>query len=415
MKTYPASAIVVGNGVVGLACAIALQRRGVATTMVAPDEPWRGASWGNAGHIAVEQVEPLASPATLRSFHRRLFIRGGAVALPPGAVAAWLPFALRLARASTPARFAHGKAALSTILAHAVPAWRRLLAGADAGPLLREDGHIVLWESPATAAAGLAHWRATDTGTAGFDPLSSSDLADLQHLTRAPIAGAIRFAGSGQIVDPAALGDALYASFRALGGTIQHGRAVQIVGAPSARVTLSDGTVLSADLALIAAGAASAPLLKPLGLTIPLVAERGYHIESDGAHWPGDMPPVVFEDRSMIVTRFAHGLRAASFVEFATINHRPDPRKWARLRSHVDALGLGFTDPAREWIGARPTLPDYLPAIGRLKDYPSIAYAFGHQHLGLTLAAVTGEAVAALVQGEVMEVDLSPFDIQRFL
>lgn len=410
----PVSAIVIGNGVVGLACALALQRRGVMTTIIAPDEPWRGASWGNAGHIAVEQVEPLASPAALRSFSRRLFMRGGAVALPPRAIATWLPFALRLARASTPARFARGKIALSAILADAMPAWRRLLADAGAADLLSEAGHLVVWANAATAAAGLARWRAADIGTARIEAVRPAELAELQGLMRTPIVGAIRFYGSGQITDAARLGEVLHARFRALGGRQLYARAVGVAGRAGATVTLDDGTALTADLALVAAGAASAALLAPLGCKVPLIAERGYHIESAATDWPAGTPPVVFEDRSMIVTRFAHGLRAASFVEFAPAALPPDPRKWARLNAHVRALGIGFDAPVGEWMGARPTLPDYLPAIGRLTGEPAIAYAFGHQHLGLTLAAVTGEVVAALVLGEAAAIDLAPFDLGRF-
>ena len=414
MTQAPSSAIVIGNGVVGLACAIALQRRGIATTLVAPDQPWRGASWGNAGHIAIEQVEPFASPTLLLSLPRRLFWRGAPVGLPPRAIAAWLPFALKLVRASTPARFSRGKAALGAILAEAMPAWRRLLTDAGATALLREAGHVVVWESVATAAAGLARWRAADTGSARFDMVSPDGLAELQRLTRAPLAGAIRFRGSGQITDPAALGEALYARFRALGGCERHARATGVTGTIGAKVTLDQGIALTADLALIAAGAASAPLLAPLGLKVPLVAERGYHIEGAATDWPVDAPPMVFEDRSMIVTRFTHRLRAASFVEFARAGDPPDPRKWDRLHAHVRALGLSLGEPANEWIGARPTLPDYLPAIGLLADAPAIAYAFGHQHLGLTLAAVNGEAIAALAHREAASIDLSPFDLARF-
>jgi D-amino-acid dehydrogenase len=107
-------------------------------------------------------------------------------------------------------------------------------------------------------------------------------------------------------------------------------------------------------------------------------------------------------------------LRAASIVEFGRIESPPDPRKWARLRSHVAALGLSFRLPGVEWIGARPTLPDYLPAIGRSGKAGNLFYAFGHQHLGLTLAATTGEAMAALITGKSLPYDLTPFDLDRF-
>ncbi|MDR6786904.1 D-amino-acid dehydrogenase [Sphingomonas sp. BE138] len=406
------SAIVIGNGVVGLGVALALQRRGTAVTIVAPDAPWRGASWGNAGHIAVEQVEPLASLATLRSVPKRLFSRGGALALPPRAIAAWLPFSLRMVRSAGPARFRRGKAVLSAMLATAVPAWRRVLAEAGAAHLLRVDGHFVVWETPENAARGRAAWMAADTGTATVRDATADELATLATITTVPIAGAIRFEGSGQIVDTGALGEALLARFVAGGGALRHGR-VRTISERSGRahVTLDDGATLDADVAVVAAGAASARLVAPLGLRAPLIAERGYHVEGAPGDWPADLPPVVFEDRSMIVTRFADRLRAASIVEFARIDTPADPAKWARLRAHVAALGLSLRAPVEPWMGARPTLPDYLPAIGRRG---AVAYAFGHQHLGLTLSATSGEALAALLHGEAPAFDLAPLDLSRF-
>jgi len=116
----------------------------------------------------------------------------------------------------------------------------------------------------------------------------------------------------------------------------------------------------------------------------------------------------------MIVTRFRSGLRAASFVEFNRAHAPADPRKWSRLRGHVAALGLHLREPCSEWFGARPTLPDYLPALGRSRRAANLLYAFGHQHLGLTLAAITGELIAALARRESTTIDVTPFDLERF-
>lgn len=411
----PSSVIVIGNGVIGLACAIALRQRGIDVTLVAPHGPARGASWGNAGHIAVEQVAPLASRATIASFPRRLFLRGGAVALPPRAVSAWLPFALGLCRASAPDRFARGKAALGAMLAQAIPAWRRLLDGAGRRDLLLEDGHFVVWETERSAEEGRANWQRSDIGTATIRDATEAELAMLARLTTRPIAGAIRFAGSGQISDLGVLADTLEARFVALGGTRKTGKVARIAAeAGGASVMLDDGTAIRSDAVVVAAGAASADLLKPLGIKAPLIAERGYHIQSAESDWPVGVPPVVFEDRSVIVTRFASGLRAASFVEFARVETPPDPRKWQRLRTIVHTLGLSFPGPVHQWMGARPTLPDYLPAIGRSARSPAICYAFGHQHLGLTLAATTGEAIGAMLCEEPSPFNVEPFDLRRF-
>src|ERR1044072_3320263 len=175
----PSDALVIGGGLVGLSCALNLQLQGMQTTVVDPAPPWFGASWGNAGHLATEQVEPLASQKTLRSFPRRLFWRGGGLALPPRDVSVWLPFALRLIRSSAPARFEAGKAALRSLLGSAIPAWRQLAGKASAAHLIVADGHFVVWESAAGAKAGRAAWTSTDIGTATFRDATAEEIAAL--------------------------------------------------------------------------------------------------------------------------------------------------------------------------------------------------------------------------------------------
>lgn len=411
----PRDALVIGGGLVGLSCALNLQLHGLRTTVVDPATTRRGASWGNAGHLATEQVEPLASRKTLRSFPRRLFFRGGALSLPARDLDVWLPFALRLIRSSAPARFAAGMAALRSLLRAAIPAWRQLAATASAAQLIAEEGHFVVWETPAAAAAGRAAWRACDTGTASCRDVTAEEIAALAAQVSRRIAGAIRFAGTGQVLDLGELADCLSKHLIHLGGS-QHTARVQrlIVDGSTAAAMLDGGEVLSADVVVVAAGVASGALLQPLGYRVPIIAERGYHVQSANADWPAGLPPVVFEERSMIVTPFRSGLRAASFVEFGRADSPPDPQKWARLRRHVAELGLPFREPCSEWFGARPTLPDYLPALGRSRLASNLLYAFGHQHLGLTLAAISGELIATLARLEPTGIDVTPFDLERF-
>jgi D-amino-acid dehydrogenase len=366
------------------------------------------ASWGNAGHLATEQVAPLASPAMVRSVPRRLFALGGPLDLPLGQASAWLPFAARLLAASTPARFAAGTAALRALLAGAMPAWRRLAATVDAPGLLREDGHLVAWPDQARARAGRAVWQAADTGTARFDDASPADLASLRALTP-HVAAAIRFAGSGQVADLDRLAAAMESALVDAGVGFVRERAV--LARDGTRIAVRG---LAADRVVIAAGIGAKPLMAAAGHRVPLIAERGYHIRGTADRWPADLPPVVFEDRSIIVTRYADSVQVAGFVELGRPDAAPDPRKWDRLERHVAELGLPVTGPFRRWMGARPTLPDYLPAIGRSTRADNLFYAFGHQHLGLTLAPVTGELVADLLTGTAPAIDLTPFAVDRF-
>lgn len=405
-------AVVLGGGVVGLNIAAGLQRVGVEVTVVDAAPAAGAASWGNAGHIAIEQVEPLASWPVVRSAPRRLFSRGGALGLPPSQIKHWLPFALRMASAAN--RVDHGRAALRSLLAHALPAWKSLSEQLGVPSLVRETGHFVVWETAASAAAGLAAWRSVDIGTARFHECDATEMQQLAALMKQAPAGAIRFENTAQIADLPKLAESLRSSIAARNGRLVNAKAQAVAhGERSVSVTLDDGSSIESDFAVVAAGVRSRELMEPYFKPVPLIAERGYHLQMTEHRWP-DLPPVVFEDRSMIVTRFDSGLRAASFVEFSDVDAPPDDRKWQRLSSHVTALGLPCDAPTRQWIGARPTLPDYLPAIGRLPHAPNILYAFGHQHLGLTLAAVTGDLIAQLATHSPTTVSLAPFDLQRF-
>lgn len=402
---------VIGGGVIGLSSALALSRAGWRVQLVDADPDRLAASWGNAGHIAIEQVEPLASWPTVRSLPRRRFGAGGAVGLPAAAWRHWLPFGLRLLGAARPSVFARGHQALSGLLAKAMPAWERLAASLEMPDLLRVQGHIVAWHDAASADAGRLSWGSADIGTAAFRDATP---AELLQLPGASVAGAIRFTNTAQISDLGVLDRALRAALVAAGGTFLPGRATLYLTGGEAQLAVDGVPLADVDQLLVTSGVASGRLLAPLGHRVPIIAERGYHIRATDHDWPADLPPLVFEDRSMIVTRYAGCVQAASFVEFADIDTPADPAKWERLEAHVTALGLPLRPPFTRWMGARPTLPDYLPAIGRSTRAANLLYAFGHQHLGLTLAAITGESVAALAEGRAAAIDLAPFGLHRF-
>jgi D-amino-acid dehydrogenase len=407
--------LVIGAGILGLSTALALQDRGLSVTLVddAPLVP--SASWGNAGHIAVEQVEPLASPGTLCGVPGRLLARDDALSLPFRDIRHWLPFGIRLALASRPARFRHGAAALKGLIAQAMPAWQRLVTSLDQPGLLKQDGHYVLWDTPQGAAAGLARWQASDTGTTKFRAIDADEAEQLNTLLRRPPAGGIRFQGSGHIDSHDRLFQAMREKICARGGQIVRGSAVRLpVTDGKAAARLADGTLLAGNGIVVTAGVASRPLMEGLGHRVPMIAERGYHLHAQPGNWPADLPPLVFEDRSLIVTRFADYLRCSSFVEFSHPDSPADPQKWERLRGRVQALGLPFPLPAQEWVGSRPTLPDYLPAIGRSDRAGNLFYAFGHQHLGLTLGPISAELIASIAIGQATSFDLSPFNLDRF-
>jgi glycine/D-amino acid oxidase-like deaminating enzyme len=400
---------VIGGGVIGLCSAVRLAAAGHAVTVFEPDIERQAASWGNAGHIATEQTAPLASPASVLSAPGRLFAFGGALALPPSQIGTWGPFVLRLLAASTPSRFRRGQIALAALLEPALDDWLDLAAAIGRSELVRDTGHYVAWETEASARRGRAAWARVGTGRTSISDVPPPELARLQAMTTMPLHGAVRFSGTGQILDTRALADGLEQVLIAAGG---------VVIREAANPVLSQGMAAvpghNLDQVLVTAGVRSRVLMATFGHDAPMIAERGYHIRAHAPLWPADRPPTVFEDRSIIVTRFNDFVQVAGFVELGSPDAPPDPRKWDRLERHARELDLSIEPPFTRWMGCRPTLPDYLPAIGRSERVPNLYYAFGHQHLGLTLAATTARIVAALVDRQPPPVDVSPFSLSRF-
>jgi len=245
--------------------------------------------------------------------------------------------------------------------------------------------------------------------------METEELAAYDAVLKARPAGGIRFTGTGQVSEPQSVRDALSIAFTKQGGRILQAdvRRLRPVS-DGVEIVLEDGATVDAQRVVVAAGAWSASLLAPLGVRVPLIGERGYSVQSAQHDWPEALPLTVFEDRALAVARFNGGLRASSHVEFGQPSAPPDPRKWRQIEGHLKALGIGFSDAPDRWCGPRPTLADYLPAIGRLQAHPAIHYAFGHQHLGLTLAAVTAEAMEQIALGRPSPRWMEALRIERF-
>jgi D-amino-acid dehydrogenase len=409
------SVLVIGGGMVGSTSALRLKAAGFDVTLVDPGDKRRGASFGNAGHIATEQVEPLASWPMIWSAPWRLFAFGGALDFRPGDIGAWLPWSVRFVAAAGRKRFVHGTAALASLQTHALKAWERLAALADAPDIVRPCGHNVVWMSAENARQGLRTWEKASIGPTNFRELTREELGVYRGALREVPAGGLRFSGSGQFKEPQAARDAVLTAFRARGGVEERGSVLDLsVYDGGVAVTLDNGVVRHADEVLIAAGAWSSRVMRLVGLEPPLIAERGYSVQSATHAWPAELPPTYFEERTMIVSRFSSGLRATSFTELGRPEPAGDERKWVWLEAQLRELGVAFAKEPDRWRGARPTLPDFLPAIGRMQACPRVLYAFGHQHLGMTLSAITAELVESLVTGAAPGVDLMPFRVERF-
>jgi D-hydroxyproline dehydrogenase len=405
------SIAVIGAGVIGTAVAYALAREGRPVVLIDRAEPGMGgASFGNAGHIASEAVEPLPSPQLLFSFWRELFALDGALDIPLRRLPQFMPWAARFAVAALRRRA--NTAHLAPLVKPAVATLEKWLQEMGCPQLLRRTGHHEIWLH--RHAEKQAHARAQ--AMERLDVQTASAPRELVHAVRtaagATSASGLWFPDSAHVTDPLELVRAFAACAAERGARIWRAEvnAMQFRGK---RIEIvADEQSIIVDTAVVCAGAWSASLLSALGLTVPLESVRGYHIEL-----PHQSPlidtPVVYSDEDVIVTPMSGRLRASSYMEFQAPGAPADPRKPARLRKNLRALGYRCELEGPSWFGARPVLPDYLPGIGRVSG-TAVFYAIGHHHIGLTLAAVTAELVADLVAQRSPRKPISAFDLNRF-
>jgi D-amino-acid dehydrogenase len=403
---------VIGAGVVGAAAAFALAREGRRVLLLDRADPGTaGASFGNAGHIAAELVQPLPSPSLLFGFYRELFRFGGALDLPPRQALRMSPWILKFAAAAF--RRAENTRHLAPLVRPSAEVWERWVKAVGRPELLRRHGHYEVSLGPKSHAHMQAYAREMAHIGVKTRPMSAEQLLPLQQSAKAASSAGLWFEDSAYIVDPLEAVRALvsaasecHATFRKLDVAALRPRGDKI------EVVSADATLV-VDSALVCAGVRSAPLLAPFGLRAPLQAARGYHVEMPGQSTFFDAPVAYVDDR-VIVTPMKGRVRATSYMEFAGPDAPADARKPQRLRQRLRALGYDCESEGPSWLGSRPVLPDYLPGIGRAPGAAKLFYAIGHQHIGLTLAPFTAELIADLVAGRSPAIPVAAFDLQRF-
>jgi len=412
-RPLPDDAIaVIGAGIIGCAIAQNLAACGRPVLLLDRAGPAiAGASFGNVGHIATEQVETLPSKELLLGFWRQLFAFGGALDIPLHRVMSLSPWLVRFARAAF--RQESNTRHLAPLVRDAANSLERLLGTIGRLDLIRRNGHYAVWlgEGASERAAREAINAARlDVRTA---PAPIGLLRTIATAARSTSAASLWFPDSAHVLDPAEVARALANDAIKRGAIIERADVQQLQAVGNIIDITTDTGRFPVSTVVVCAGVWSAPLLAPFRLRAPLEAERGYHVELPD-HAPLADAPLVYADRKVAITPMAGRLRASSYLEFAGLDAPPDPRKPARLRKTLQALGYRCESEGASWMGARPTLPDYLPGIGRLEGTPNLFYAVGHQHLGLTLAAPTAELIGDLVAGRKPRFDIAALDLRRF-
>jgi D-amino-acid dehydrogenase len=407
--------VIVGAGIVGVSTGIWLRRfSDAAVTIIDRGGPGEGTSHGNAGVLASCSIAPVTAPGLIAKAPRMLlnpdfplYLRWRY--LPK--LAPWLWRYLSHANVSDTRRIARG---LTEIVGDSVDQHRALVAGTEAAPWVRSSDYSFAYADRAAFDADAFTWSLRRD--AGFVPeITEGGAVQEREPALSPDIGLLAtMKDHGYIADPGGYVRALAQAFEAAGGTIRQAR-LDDVELQDGRVTaaLTDGGRIPCDRMVLATGAWSKPLMRKLGIDVPLETERGYHIVFRDATG-GPSHPIMVASGKFVATPMTEGLRCAGVVEFGGLEAPPSsaPPDLIRRKAREAFPHLAATDEI-EWLGHRPAPADSLPLIGEVRS-SGIYAAFGHHHIGLTGGPKTGRLVAGLVAGKPTNSDLGPFDPMRF-
>ncbi|PKH04004.1 FAD-dependent oxidoreductase [Psychromonas sp. MB-3u-54] len=411
-----ATVAIVGAGVVGLCTALEAQRKGYQVTLLDRDEPGMGASFGNAGYLATELIDPLSTGKTLRSALSMWLNPKGPLFLPLGYMHRILPWLARFIWAANPSDAAISRLALVQLNRAAVPAWKRCLEDIDASEQLVKSGYLLVWESADKLedakkhAAYMAQWGVKT------ELLQGKSLLEKEPELAENISHALFFPEACRMREPYLLSKLLLSAFLNRGGEfIQQG--VNALHVEDGDLSIRTAAALfKFDHIIVCTGAWSKKLLKGVGLQVPLEAERGYHLTINAKHIQLNHP-IGSAERRIVMSPLDSGLRVVGITELGGLKLQPFKRRFSSLHYHSRMLLSRLNNPAlevSEWMGHRPTLPDSLPVIDKHPTHPQLLFAFGNQHLGLTQAAISAELVVGLMTGTTPEINTEPFRVDRF-
>jgi len=400
--------VIVGGGVIGLATAVGLVAAGREVVLIDRNQPGSGASFGNAGIIAEYASVPLGTPAVLRSLPKLIFCSDSPLALRKAEILGLAPWLIRFLFQSLPAAARANGTALWKLVGDAVPAWRTLAAEVEAGDLLRDTGSLHLYRD--RADFNEAAWGRELRNRLGSRQqlLSASEVQALEPQLNFDSGTGLFFPDTMSVSDPGRLMCRLLDAALARGVVVKRADVTRIQTDQCAPRVSGPGIEIAARSVVIATGAYSRGLAAQAGDRIPLDTERGYHLEFPVAT-PLLSRPVCPVDLGFYMAPMEGRLRVAGTVELGGLTAPPNPRRFAPLDRGVRRYFPSLGESVSQWMGNRPSLPDSRPVIGRARSSPDVIYAFGHGHIGVTLAAITARLVTgAIVNGDELPVEFGP-------
>ena len=418
MENYKCKSVgIIGAGIQGICIGLQLIKKGIPVTIFDNKDPackeFTPASYGNAGHFSPYAVLQFNRPDILYDIPKMLFSSNGPLALKWNYVPKMIPWFLRYLKNCNKKSMLHTAKYMHQILNLSMDAYEEIFKEVDMTGLVEKKGIIYIWTNQNLKSRNLEIKVRNDLGIKQ-KLLSQKEILDLEPNLNPVFDAGVIYDDSMHAKDPHGILKKIFELYLNKGGKFikENVSSLKQISNNETYVQ-TDTKKYKFEKTVIASGAFSKKFTDQLGENIPLDTERGYHV-----HFK-DMEslisrPVIFLDRGFGLTPMNQGLRAVGTVELGGLKNPPSIKRIKYVINCAKELLPQLKDHQDEWLGFRPTLPDFLPILGPSLKNKNIVYAFGHHHLGWTLGAITGKIVSGIVAEEKTNLDLNPYSSARF-
>ena len=404
---------IIGAGIQGISNALFLQKKGFEVTIFDKDDPGSpAASYGNAGHFSPYACVLMNRPDILTDVPAMLLSSTGPLALKWNYVPKMIPWFIQFIRNCTTKRMMHTAKNMNQILNLALSAYDELFDDVELDGLVEKKGILYIWNDQSLKSRDL-EIKVRDELGVDQQVVSPKEIHDLEPNIKPFYHGGVYYRHGRHARNPKKILLKFFDLFLKRGGKFlkKNVQDINFDGEKPAIKTETQRYIF--DKLIIACGAFSKKLTDNLGERIPLDTERGYHVHFKNCDHLLKRP-VIFSNRGFGITPMEQGLRVVGTVEFGGLKNPLSKSRVKNLINNAKYMLGDLPEHEDEWLGFRPTLPDFLPVMGPSKNYKNIFYCFGHHHLGWTLGPISGKIISGMIAEENTNLNLDPYSPKRF-
>jgi len=407
------SIAVVGAGIVGICSAYFLKKSGFKVTLIDREDPGTMTSFGHACSFADYANVPVNYPGLIWDVPKMLLKKDGPLAVDFFYILKNIPWALSFLKNCKKEKVDEIASSLTNLLKHSQISYDEIFKEVNVQEYISHEENLYLFDTKKSLDNYEYANVIRKNNSVKFRNLNKEEVKDLEpNIADVYYAGQL-FTGSRHTTNPLAISTKIFEKFLELGGIYIKQNVTNLIQKENNIEIYLGNKKINFDKMIVCAGAWSNKIANLLGENFPLDTERGYHILFN-TNEKLIKRPVAWSESGFYLIQIHDGVRAAGTVEIAGINKEPNLKRIKMIERQSRKVLPQLGEIKSTWMGRRPTLPDSLPIIGESSKNKNIIYAFGHQHIGWTLGAITGKIITTITNGKKPNINIEAYSPNRF-